>query len=920
MPASLPLNEAEWLTRKRRIDPRLDAAKWTYAPLSETVPNHPCRTEEQPTANGPADYALWLDGHIVAIVEAKRVSRDTRNVLSQAERYARGLGGQGVAGDVNSQMFNSGLPQGPYPYANDVRAPFLYATNGEEIWFRDTRHPKNRMQAIAQFHTPEALREMLGRDVDAACEKLAQLPHDHPWLRPYQRDASVAIEQAITDRKRRMLLAMATGTGKTFTIVYQIHRLLKAGLARRVLFLVDRRALAVQALREFSSFDAGRGLKFDQDYEVYGSRLHKDDLEDDEGNTFDPKLLDEKRLMAPRAGDTFVYVCTIQRLAMALFGRDAAQAFTNNDETGDEEEARLPMPIHAFDLVIADECHRGYTASALSLWRDTLRHFDAIQIGLTATPVPHTLAHFEHLAFRYEYEAAVRDAHLVDYDRVPIRSGVRLHGVFLREGEQVEVIDTDTGTSRLDHLEDERSFETTEIEAKITVPDSNRKILEEIKKYALAHETKYGRFPKTLIFAVNDLPKISHAQQVVELARDVFDRGHHFVVKITGGPDVDRPLQRIREFRNRPEPGIAVTVDLLSTGVDIPDLEFIVFLRPVQSRVLFVQMMGRGTRKGKKYPDKSHFTVFDCFDGTLLERFRKSTDMTTDVPDQPSRTIGQLIEDIWNNKDRAYNTKCLVKRLQRIDKEMSGEGREMFAAYLPDGDLGRFARELAASLNAQFGSTMKLLRDKSFQDLLINFPRPRRVFLNAYGVVDTVTSRLELRESAGGNYAAMNYLSAFDAFVRDNADKIEAIRILLDRPKEWSPSALAELRQKLAATSLRFTEENLRREQEARGVNAVADILSLVRHALDPKEPLLTAEQRVERAIAKVSAGQTFTAEQQVWLDRIRAHLVTNLSIDEEDFAVVPILAREGGWPTARKVFGDRLVPLIHALNEAIAA
>ncbi|HMY22130.1 MAG TPA: type I restriction endonuclease, partial [Polyangium sp.] len=145
MPASLPLNEAEWLTRKRRIDPRLDAAKWTFAPLGNMPPGTPCRTEEQPTANGPADYALWLDGHIVAIVEAKRVSRDTRNVLSQAERYARGLGGQGVAGDVNSQMFNSGLPQGPYPYANDVRAPFLYATNGEEIWFRDTRHPKNRM-------------------------------------------------------------------------------------------------------------------------------------------------------------------------------------------------------------------------------------------------------------------------------------------------------------------------------------------------------------------------------------------------------------------------------------------------------------------------------------------------------------------------------------------------------------------------------------------------------------------------------------------------------------------------------------------------------------------------------------------------------------------------------------------------------
>lgn len=234
--------------------------------------------------------------------------------------------------------------------------------------------------------------------------------------------------------------------------------------------------------------------------------------------------------------------------------------------------------------------------------------------------------------------------------------------------------------------------------------------------------------------------------------------------------------------------------------------------------------------------------------------------------------------------------------------------------------MGRFASEMAASLNAQFGTTMKVLRDKSFQELLVNSPRPTRVFVKAYGVIDTVTSRLEVREHVGGNYAAMNYLLAFDAFVRDNADKIDAIKILLDRPKDWSPSALAELRQKLAATSQRFTEENLRKEQEARGVKAVADILSLVRHALDPKQPLLTPEERVDRAIVRVSAGQTFTAEQKTWLDRIRAHLVTNLSIDEEDFSIVPILAREGGWSTARKVFGDQLVPLIYAINEAIAA
>lgn len=154
-------------------------------------------------------------------------------------------------------------------------------------------------------------------------------------------------------------------------------------------------------------------------------------------------------------------------------------------------------------------------------------------------------------------------------------------------------------------------------------------------------------------------------------------------------PTVDRPLQRIREFRNRPNPAIVVTVDMLSTGVDIPDLEFIVFLRPVKSRILFEQMLGRGTRKGERFPDKSHFTVFDCFDGSLLEYFRKASAFTREPPEKPSRTLQEIIEDIWQNRDRDYSARCLVKRLQRIDKEMSGEARALFAAFIPDGDLLR---------------------------------------------------------------------------------------------------------------------------------------------------------------------------------------------------------------------------------------
>jgi type I restriction enzyme R subunit len=296
---------------------------------------------------------------------------------------------------------------------------------------------------------------------------------------------------------------------------------MKAGVGRRILFLVDRRALAAQAVNAFASFEPESGLKFDKIYEVYSQRFQREDLGED--SKFDPKVLPRSYLLDPQPGHAFVYVCTIQRMAINLFGRQAA--FELRDELGDDEAEPLDIPIHAFDLVIADECHRGYTSAELSVWRNTLDHFDAIKVGLTATPAAHTKAYFKDVVYRYEYERAVREGYLVDYDAVKIKSEVRMAGVFLHEGEEVGLIDPETGGERMDMLEDERQFDTTEIERKVTSPDSNRKIIEELKKHALEHEQRYGRFPKTLIFAANDLPHTSHAQQLVTICRDVLARG-----------------------------------------------------------------------------------------------------------------------------------------------------------------------------------------------------------------------------------------------------------------------------------------------------------------------------------------------------------------------------------------------------------
>ena len=886
--------ESERQTRRDRVDPRLKAAGWAVIDFKEGRPltglsGH--AIAEYPTVNGPADYALVVDGRLLGIVEAKKVTLGPQNVLTQAERYSKGA----ADGPINVRGYH---------------VPFLYSTNGEVIWFHDVRHKLNRSRPIAQFHQPAALAEMFARDFEEECRWFSDNRNEHTWLRPYQIDANAAIEQAIADRKRQMLVAMATGTGKTFTLVNEAYRLMKSGVGKRILFLVDRRALAAQAVRTFASFAPEPNLKFDKIYEVYSQKFQTGDFDEDE--EFDPKMLPGSYLTDSQPKHAFVYVCTIQRMAINLFDRGAVWG-REGDEIDDDAE-KLDIPIHAFDVVIADECHRGYTTAEESLWRDTLSHFDAIKIGLTATPAAHTKAFFTDVVYRYEYRRAVEEGYLVDYDAVGITSNVHMNGVFLKEGERVAMVDPDTGLEKLDEIEDEREFASTEVERTVTSPDSNRKILEEVRKYALEHEKKYGRLPKTLIFAANDLQHTSHADQLVDLAVGMFGRGGEFVRKITGR--VDRPLQRIREFRNRPNPGIVVTVDLLSTGVDIPDLEYVVFLRPVKSRILFEQMLGRGTRLSNRYPDKSHFTVFDCFGGTLLQYFRSATAITADPPEKPTRTIAEIIEDIWDNRDRAYNVRCLVKRLQRIDKEMAPEAREMFAGFgIADGDIGRYARELPRNLEKDFTGAMKLLRDKDFQRLLVEYPARRRTFLKALEYEDTVSS-----ESYVSEIKPEDYLAAFARFVRENPSEIDAIRILLGRPKDWGTDALTELRLKLRTAPDHFTVDRLQQAHKAQYNKDLVDIISMVKHAAREDEPLLTARERVGRAFDRIAAGQTFTPPQRAWLDHIREHMIVNLTIDQGDFEVTPVLSRPGGWGAANHAFDGKLPSLLRKLNEAIAA
>ena len=890
------MNESEKKTRERRIDTRLKSTKpqsWTIIPWkagldTTTLAAH--AVTEFPTKSGPVDYALFIKGMLLGMIEAKKVTVGVENVLEQAKRYAKAV--ENTIGDWRG-----------------YRVPFLYSTNGEVIYYLDTREKKNISHQVSDFPSPYALLDRFNRDTGSAEQWFKNNPvNSINRLRYYQVEAIENIEKALCEGRQQMLLTMATGTGKTFTIVSLIYRLMKSGYAHRILFLVDRRALAAQAVAEIAAFQTPEGLKLDKTYEVYSQRFRREDL--DENMRFDVSVLPEDYLTNPSEKHTYIYISTIQRMVINLLGSEGCD---NDNYEYDTDAGILDIPVHAFDVIIADECHRGYTSQETGKWRQVLDYFDAVKIGLTATPAAHTMGMFNHIVYSYCTDLAVEDGYLVDYDAIQINSDVKVNGAFLNEGDKVGDIDTETGKETLVYLEDEREFNANEIEVKITAPDSTKKIIQSLKKYTDIHQEEYGRFPKTLIFAVNDQHHTSHADEVVKTCKQVFNQGDDFVLKITG--KVDRPLQKIRQFRNRPEPKIVVTVDMLSTGVDIPAIEFIVFMRMVKSRILWVQMKGRGTRRCDEI-NKEKFTIFDCFSGTLIDYFKDSTEMDSRLM-RESLQVEEVIERIYDNRDRDYHIKVLIKRLRRIEKNMGAQAREQFERFIENGDIKQFTDHLRENLDNNFTETMNLLRNKDFQYLLVNYIRPKRVFYKGYDIVDTVDD--EVMFPVQDTYQKPeDYLKSFQRFVRENPDKIAALEILLNRPREWSTFVLEELRDKLKRST--FRERDLQKAHQYVYQKPLADIISMIKHAADFQVPILDAGERVNQAMESFTRGKQFTQEQIKWLDYIREHLVKNLALAEEDFEVMPVFERHGGLGKARQVFGEELRNLIKELNSAVAA
>ncbi|MFO0654590.1 MAG: type I restriction-modification system endonuclease, partial [Polyangia bacterium] len=618
---------------------------------------------EWPTENGPADYILFVGLTPVATVEAKRKNKDVSGCIQQAKRYSRGFV---IDGTLTS-------PGGPWL---QHKLPFVFSTNGRPylrqletrsgIWFCDVRLPDRLGHALDGWYTPEGLTALLKRDEVRAHQQLSQEPFAYGFtLRPYQQTAIQAVESAIAKGQRAILLAMATGTGKTKTCIALIYRLLKVQRFRRILFLVDRAALGEQAANAF------------KDTRMEGLQTFAE--------TFGIKEFDE----AEPESATVVHVATVQGMVKRiLYCRDSD----------------IPPAVVQYDCIIVDECHRGYLLDRelsdaemvfrshedyISKYRRVLDYFDAVKVGLTATPALHTSEIFGAPVFHYTYREAVIDGFLVDHEPpVQIHTDLSQNGIVWAAGERVAVYHT---------RRNEVSLYTTPDEIKLEVEDFNRKVITEpwnrVVCEFLAREIDPSSRQKTLIFCAND----AHADLVVKRLKLAFEARYgavedDAVIKITGA--ADKPLQLIRRYKNERQPSVAVTVDLLTTGVDVPEICNLVFLRRVNSRILFDQMLGRATRLCDKI-GKATFRIFDAV--RIYEALQPVTAMQPVVVDPTTRfvdlariTKGQKRGPSAQVRSVPYLRVANVQR-GRLDltsiKEIEATEEEIYELRLIQGDL-----------------------------------------------------------------------------------------------------------------------------------------------------------------------------------------------------------------------------------------
>lgn len=837
---------------------------------------------EWPAGSLWADYALFINQDLYGIVEAKKYAQDISTNLGQSKIYAEKLEEKSTA-KLLGQWGN-------------YKTPFLFSTNGRPyleqiktksgIWFLDVRKEHNTSRALQGWYSPEGLKKLYARDIEEANEKMKQSPLDflkdpgRLGLREYQIKAIQAVEHKIISQPddRRALIAMATGTGKTRTIIGLCYHLIKTNRFNRILFLVDRTLLGTQALNSFKDNKVVDLNTFADIYKINGLKEMVPDVE------------------------TRLHFATVQSMVKRLFYN--------------ESDDKLPS-VDQYDCIIIDEAHRGYLLDRqmdedelsfkdqrdyVSKYRMVLDYFDAYAIGLTATPALHTKDIFGSAVYTYSYREAVIDGFLIDHDPpYIIKTKLSEEGIRWQRGEKPKAYDKESNSIiELEELEDELEIDVAGFNKLVVTESFNRTVVKE-----LVNELDPNGEEKTIIFAATD----EHADLVVQLLKEEFqkigiDMPDDAIQKITGNSY--NPQEQVNRYKNEKYPTIAVTVDLLTTGIDVPAICNIVFLRKVKSRILYEQMLGRATRRCDEI-GKETFKIYDAV--RLYETLQDYTQMKPVVVN-PSATFQQLVgefKEIDTNERAKKQLEQVIAKLQRKKHQMNDYHEEQFRYKAGGKDSDELIAELKEQpLQQNLQKVMKLSELWKFLDELK--PSPAVQYVSDHQDEHVGTDR-----GYGKGLKPEDYLESFQKFIKENQNEITALRIICTNPKELNRQSLKELY--LALDLKGYNTNSLKTAwKEAKNQEIAADIISFIR-TMALGSTLESQEERVKRAVNKVREMRKWNKVQLNWLDRFEKQLIAETVLNVEDLNQEPFKGA-GGYKKLDKVFENQLKDIIDKIND----
>lgn len=837
---------------------------------------------------GRADYVLFAGEKLVAVIEAKAEHKDIPSVIDyQCKEYAQNIRPE----DEKYVITTWGKYKAPFVFATNARPYLAQLETKSGIWFLDLRESANMPKALRGWISPDGMLKLLESDIEKADKALQTLPYDFLRdkdglnLRQYQLNAIQAAENAVINGQKNILLAMATGTGKTRTVLGMIYRFLKTGRFNRILFLVDRTALGEQAEDVFNEVKL-EDLKTLND--IYDIKTLEDAVFEDE---------------------TKVHIATVQGMVKRLLYND---------------EERQPS-VTDYDLIVIDEAHRGYLLDKemgedellyrdqldyQSKYRMVIEYFDAVKIALTATPALHTTQIFGKPVFKYTYREAVIEGYLVDYDAPhKIKTQFNTEGIKYNKGETLALYDPVTHEiTNSEVLQDEMNFDVEKFNKQIITPSFNRTVLKEIARDIDPEDVMQG---KTLIYAVDD----EHADLIVKILKEIYTNygiDNDAIMKITGsvaGGNKRKVQEAIKRFKNERFPSIAVTVDLLTTGIDVPEITTLVFMRRVKSRILFEQMLGRATRLCPKI-NKTHFEIYDpvgVYDS--LEEVNTMQPVSAD----PKTTFAQLLDGLEILEDEAHIKNAvsqIIAKLQRVKRRLTKEEVNEFKDLAAGLTVEGFIQKIESLPAPEARNT--LLMEASLLEMLDDKHRH-----GGYTkVISDKQDKFLIRERGFGKNEQRpeDYIEAFEDFVKNNVNEIAALNIICTRPKELTRETLKSLRMALAQNG--FTTQQLNTAvSEITSEEITADIISLVRrYAIG--SPLVSHQARIRRAVDKLKKAHNFSRVELNWLSRIESYLLNESVMNVKVFDEDERFKTNGGYKRLNQIFRNNLEGIITELNE----